>query len=90
MKVKTLQFDPVSLRLSDGNVLDRWIVEFEYNRDRSRAIEQGLAVDGDKVVIRSWDDIIREEQGEDWEYPCSYRLSSDKHDRVIRKFLQVH
>ncbi|XP_053396483.1 uncharacterized protein LOC128556219 [Mercenaria mercenaria] len=89
-EVKTLQFDPVSVRSADGSVLDRWIVTFGSNRDCSRAVENGLSVDGDKVVVRSWDEIVREEYCDDWEYPCNYRLSSAKHERALRKFLQVH
>lgn len=88
--MRSLQFDPVSLRLSDRSVLDRWIVAFSSGRNCAHVIEKGLSVDGDKVVVRAWDDIVREEQGNDWGYPCNFRLPSAKHNRVLRKFLQVH
>lgn len=88
--MKSLQFDPVSLRTSDRSVLDRWIVTFSSARKCAQVIEQGLSVGGDKVVVRAWDDLVREEQGDDWGYPCNFRLPSAKHDRVLRKFLQVH
>ncbi|KAL4232374.1 hypothetical protein ACF0H5_009942 [Mactra antiquata] len=89
-KVKTLQYDPLTIRTGDPNVLDRWIVTFNSKTQCNKVIERGLAVDGKRVIVRSWDDVVREEMGEDWDYRCSYRLPNERHDRILRKFLQAH
>ena len=93
--MKSLQFDAVSVRLGDAEVLDRWIAGLNSRASCEKAIERGLTVNGDKVIIRSWDDIVREENmyseaDESWKYPCSYRLQSEKHARALKKFLHAN
>lgn len=93
--MESLQYDAVSIRMGDAEVLDRWIVGLSSRWHCQQAIERGLSVNGDKVIIRAWDDIVREEtmyseSDVSWKYPCSYRLQSEKHTRALKKFLQAN
>lgn len=88
-----MQYDALSVRTGDAEVLDRWLVGLKSYGHCEKAVERGLSVNGDRVIIRSWEDIVREENmysaaDDSWRYPCSYRLQSEKHTRALRKFLQ--
>ncbi|KAH3727290.1 hypothetical protein DPMN_053220 [Dreissena polymorpha] len=91
-QVKSLQFDPVSTRTNEADVIDRWIVTFDTQVSCERAIERGLSVGGDRVVVRDWDAILREECGlEEWHWSKGgYRLKAHKHQWALQKFLNAH
>ena len=92
--MKTLQYDPVSVRVSDPNTFDRWVVTLTSKADCAKVIQQGLTMDDDKVVIRFWDEVLREETVTDdkigWGYPCRKRLQLERHNQVLSNFLAVH
>lgn len=88
-----MQYDAVSVRTGEAEVLDRWIVGLSTRSNCERAVERGLSVNGDRVIVRAWDDIVREENmlsdsADTWQYPLNYRLQSEKHNRALKKFLQ--
>ncbi|WAR08251.1 hypothetical protein MAR_018209 [Mya arenaria] len=89
-KVKYLQCDPVSVRSGDSETLDRWIVTFDSAVTCGRAMEHGLAVGGDRVLVRAWADIVREEAMlDEWGQSCNFRLpQTEKHSRALHKFLK--
>lgn len=90
--MKSLQFDPVATRTNEADVLDRWIVTFDTHVGCERAIERGLSVGGDRVVVRDWSTILCEECGmEEWHgLKGGYRLKADKHQWELQKFLNAH
>ena len=91
--MKTLQYDPVSVRMADPGSCDRWVVTLTSPMDCVRVIQQGITMDGDKVIIRLWDDVQREETIDStgaFDLPCRYRLQQEKHNQVLKNFLAVH
>ena len=90
----SVRYDPLSVRCPETGLLDRWLVTFASRLQTDHAVKRGLAVDGDVVIVKAWDDVVKDEylsEGDmDWDYPCSFRLQSDKHKHVLRKFLKVH
>ena len=90
-QVKAIQYDPVSVRMAEPGTYDRWIVTLTSREECEKVIQQGMTMDGDKVIIRIWDDVLHQEKifGENigFNYPCRYRLQKEMHNQVLKNFL---
>ncbi|OWF48213.1 hypothetical protein KP79_PYT14492 [Mizuhopecten yessoensis] len=58
LKVAAIQYDPVSIRAGEHlNIGSRWVVTMTTLEDCRKLLQQGLEVDGEKVMVRWLDDI---------------------------------
>lgn len=58
LKVRSVQYDPLSIRSSDADVGTRWIVTYATPAECEFAVSKGLEVNGDKIAIKLLDDVI--------------------------------
>ena len=77
--------------MSEPATYDRWIVTLTSREDCDRVIQQGMSIDGDKVIIRVWDEVLHQEKvfsdNIGFDYPCRYRLQKEMHNQVLKNFL---
>lgn len=59
--VTRLQFDPVAVHAIDSDAKSRWIVTLSDSESRDILIDCGLIANGDKISVRRYDDVTRDE-----------------------------
>lgn len=60
-KLKSLQFDPVSIHAMDSDAKSQWILRFDDAITCDNLIVSGLTIGGERVSIRRFNDVMREE-----------------------------
>ncbi|XP_062585729.1 uncharacterized protein LOC134247366 [Saccostrea cucullata] len=58
LKVRSVQYDPLSIRSSDPDVGTRWIVTYATPAECEFVASKGVEVNGDKIAIKLLDDVI--------------------------------
>lgn len=61
VKVKSIQFDPLDIRVCKPDVHSRWIVDFYTDSDLEKVVKKGLVVGKDKLLFYRHDDIVKRE-----------------------------
>jgi len=89
-QVKELQYDPVSVRAGDGSLMDRWLATLDSWLACRMAVERGLSVDGDRVMVRQWEEVAREEAAlHEWMRACGAHMQeSERNSHVLHSYLQ--
>ncbi|CAC5372468.1 unnamed protein product [Mytilus coruscus] len=59
--VVQLQFDPVAVHAIDRDAKSRWVVTLSDYESRDLLVECGLIVNGEKIDVRRYDDVTRDE-----------------------------
>lgn len=59
--VVQLQFDPVAVHAIDRDAKSRWVVTLSDYESRDLLVECGLIVNGEKIEVRRYDDVTRDE-----------------------------
>ena len=59
--VTWLQFDPVAVHAIDSDAKSRWIVTLSDSESRDILIDCGLIAKGEKIPVRRYDDVTRDE-----------------------------
>jgi hypothetical protein len=80
-KVAGLQFDPVSVHSIDPEATSRWIVRFPESTICDELSQNGLKINGVKLRVRKFDDVMREEH----EAYKLYKLVKDFTDKKSQK-----
>lgn len=60
-KLKTLQFDPLSVRSGDTIVRNRWIVVVESQNEVDRMVNTGFRLDDVLIVVKTLDEVLLRE-----------------------------
>ncbi|XP_063427288.1 uncharacterized protein LOC134710821, partial [Mytilus trossulus] len=61
LKAVSLQYDPVDVRTGNSKVPSRWIAEFGFQDDVRLILQNGLQINGEKVVVRLLDNVHKME-----------------------------
>ncbi|XP_052103526.1 uncharacterized protein LOC127737013 [Mytilus californianus] len=61
LKAMSLQYDPVNVRTGNSKVPSRWIAEFGFQDDVQLILQNGLEVNGEKVVVKLLDNVHKME-----------------------------
>lgn len=80
-KVVGLQFDPVSVHSTDPEAMSRWIVRFTDSSICDEFSQNGIKINGVKLRVRKFDDVMREEH----EAYKLYKLVKDFTDKKSKK-----
>lgn len=59
--IKTLQFDPLSVRAGDTIVRNRWLVTVESRSEVDQMVRNGFKLDNVKIVIKTLDEVLLRE-----------------------------
>lgn len=59
--ITKLQFDPVAVHAIDSDARSRWVATLGDRESRDLLVECGLIVNGEKVEVRRYDDVTRDE-----------------------------
>ena len=60
LKVRSVQYDPVSVRSPDtsADTRSRWIISYATPTECEFAVSKGLELEGDKIAIKFLDDVM--------------------------------
>ncbi|KAL3882746.1 hypothetical protein ACJMK2_029057 [Sinanodonta woodiana] len=61
VKVKELQYDPLSVRFSKPEAKSRWIVTFYNQEDLEKVVKKGIVHEDDRILFYKFDKIINRE-----------------------------
>ena len=61
VRVTSVQYDPLNVRVDRDDVRSRWLVDFKTVQDLETAVKNGLIVGNDHIIIYRFDDLTRRE-----------------------------
>lgn len=56
---RTIRHDPVDVRAGNADVPSRWIVDFRNPEDTRSILQNGLEINGEKIILKALDDVYK-------------------------------